>query len=191
MMIRRLFPFLLLLLVSDCSAQSLTLVSQPATQLASSTAETSIAVAAATPVLTRQSFQEVAFAGDGNTMFNLDSYKWKNRLLLVFAPSEESAAYKKQMQLIEGKKAGFDDRDLLVVKLLAEGTSRLGSQPIDEATATQLRSRFKVGQEEFRVILVGKDGTEKRRDSVSVEPKVIFNEIDAMPMRQEEMRSKE
>lgn len=109
---------------------------------------------------------------------------------MVFAPEENSPAYQRQMQLFEGQRAGFDDRGLLMVRLLAEGTSRLDSQPIDEAAAAQLRSQFKVGQEEFRVILVGKDGTAKRHDSAPVEPVVIFNQIDAMPMRQQEMRSR-
>lgn len=134
-----------------------------------------------------QSSQELALSGLGNVMKSLDTYKWKNRLLLVFAPSEASAAYKKQMQLLLEQKAGLEDRDLLIVKLLAKGTNHLDSQPIDEATVDQLRSRFDVGQEEFCVILLGKDGTQKRRDEAPVEPAVIFNQIDAMPMRQQEM----
>lgn len=123
-------------------------------------------------------------------MKSLDAYQWKNRLLLVFTPSKNSSAYQRQMQLFEGQKAGFDDRDLLVIKLLADGTSHLDSQSIDEATVAQLRSQFNVGQDEFCVILVGKDGTSKRRNNTPVEPTVIFNQIDAMPMRQQEMRSK-
>ena len=119
-------------------------------------------------------------------MKSLDAYQWKNRLLLVFAPSKNSSAYQRQMQLFEGQKVAFDDRDLLVVKLLVEGTSYL-DQSIDEATAAQLRSQFNVGQDEFCVILVGKDGTSKWRDNTPVAPTVIFDQIDAMPMRQQEM----
>lgn len=123
-------------------------------------------------------------------MFSLDSYKWNSRLLLVFAPEENSPAYQRQMQLIEGQKAGFDDRDLVVVELLAQGTSRANGQSIDAPTAAKVRERFNVGSQEFGIILVGKDGTAKRRDNTPVEPKVIFKEIDSMPMRQQEMRSR-
>lgn len=157
-------------------------------QLAGSTTKIFPTVAATTLRLAGQ-LSQVASVGDGNVMFNFDSYQWKNRLLLVFAPKEESAAYKRQIQLMSGQKAGFDERDLLVVKVLGEGTSRLDSQPIDEAAAAGLRSRFNVGQDEFSVILVGKDGTQKRRDNAPVQPEVIFKEIDAMPMRQQEIRS--
>lgn len=190
-MIRLLVPCLLFL-ASGCLTQIQTSAFELPQQQASQVGETSTSIAAATPLVGGKSTQEVlANAGDGKAMNSLDTYKWKNRLLLVFAPSENSPVYQRQMQLFEGQKAGFDDRNLLVVKVIAKGTSYIDSQSIDETAAANLRSRFNVGQEDFHVILVGKDGTEKRRDSAPVEPKVIFNEIDAMPMRQQEMRSKE
>lgn len=120
--------------------------------------------------------------------FDLSTYQWKNRLLLVFAPSEHSPTYQRQIQLFQEQQAGFEERDLLLVELLTEVTSRVNRQPMSKANVTNLRSRFNVAPQEFRVILVGKDGTAKRRDSNPVEPEVIFNEIDAMPMRQREMR---
>ncbi|WP_089129706.1 DUF4174 domain-containing protein [Tolypothrix sp. NIES-4075] len=122
-----------------------------------------------------------------NMAFDLKSYQWKNRLLLVFAPDENNPAYQKQMQLFQGQQADFSERDLLLVEILTEGTSRASGEAIDEADVVKVRSRFQ-SPEDFRVILVGKDGTQKRSDSKPVEAKVIFNEIDAMPMRQQEMQ---
>lgn len=123
-----------------------------------------------------------------NMAFDLKSYQWKNRLLLVFAPNENNPTYQKQMQLFQAQQADFSERDLLLVEILTEGTSRASGKVIDEADVTKVRSRFQVSPQDFRVILVGKDGTQKRSDSKPVEAKVIFNEIDAMPMRQQEMR---
>ena len=120
--------------------------------------------------------------------FSLSTQKWKNRVLLVFAPSSRSEAYQQQMQLFAQHKPGFSDRDLVLVRVLTEGTSSAVGQPIDEASATRLRDRFGVGKGDFRVILVGKDGGTKRRDSNPVQASAIFNEIDAMPMRRQEMR---
>ncbi|MBD0263346.1 MAG: DUF4174 domain-containing protein, partial [Tolypothrix sp. Co-bin9] len=42
--------------------------------------------------------------------FDLKSYQWKNRLLLVFAPEENSPAYQKQMQLFQAQQADFSER---------------------------------------------------------------------------------
>ncbi|WP_414566229.1 MULTISPECIES: DUF4174 domain-containing protein [unclassified Anabaena] len=37
-------------------------------------------------------------------------------------------------------------------------------------------------------MLVGKDGQSKRREDNPIDPKVIFQQIDMMPMRQREMQ---
>lgn len=132
--------------------------------------------------------KEVVPPLSNNVMTSLDDYKWQNRLLLVFAPKED-ATYQQQMQLFKEQQPGFDERDLLLVQLLAAGTSSINNQPIDAQLATQIRKRFNVADQEFQVILIGKDGTGKRRDRSPVSPEVIFDEIDAMPMRQQEMRS--
>lgn len=109
---------------------------------------------------------------------NLNSYQWKNRLLLVFAPSKDHAAYQQQMMLLQEQQASFDERNLLVIDMLTQTNNDL----------TKIRQQFNVSPEEFRVVLIGKDGTAKRQDNSPVSPKAIFDTIDAMPMRRQEMR---
>jgi hypothetical protein len=41
------------------------------------------------------------------------------------------------------------------------------------------------------VILVGKDGAEKQRSQTPIDLAMLFRTIDAMPMRQQEMRSRQ
>lgn len=121
--------------------------------------------------------------------FNLSSQKWQNRVLLVFAPSVDNLSYQQQMQILQEQKNGFTDRDLVLVQVLATDKSYANGQPIDESSAAKLRDRFGVDQENFQVILVGKDGGVKRQDTTPVQVEAIFEQIDAMPMRQQEMRS--
>ncbi|MBD2438816.1 DUF4174 domain-containing protein [Nostoc sp. FACHB-110] len=120
--------------------------------------------------------------------FNLSSQKWQNRVLLVFAPSVNNRTYQQQMQLFNQHQNGFTDRDLVLVQVLATEKSYANGQLIDESSAANLRSRFGVDKQNFCVILVGKDGSVKRTDTTPVEVKAIFEQIDAMPMRQQEMR---
>ncbi|MEH1893118.1 MAG: DUF4174 domain-containing protein [Nostoc sp.] len=122
--------------------------------------------------------------------FNLSSQKWKNRVLLVFAPSVDNHTYQQQMQLLQEHNSGFADRDLVLVQVLATDESYANRQPIDESSAAKLRDRFGVDKENFRVILVGKDGGVKRSDATPVQATAIFKEIDAMPMRQQEMQKR-
>lgn len=122
--------------------------------------------------------------------FNLSSQKWQNRVLLVFAPSVDNRNYQQQMKLFDQHQNGFTDRDLVLVQVLATGKSYANGLPIDEPSAANLRNRFGIDKENFRVILVGKDGGVKRQDSTPVQATAIFDQIDAMPMRQQEMHER-
>ena len=178
---------LLIMSVASCSTPTQSSKRGLSRQLVNQKPETSTTMSAATQEAASVSNLE-GNAEDNNMAFDLNTYQWKNRLLLVFAPSENSPAYQRQMQLFQGQQAGFKERDLLLVELLTESTSRAYGQTLDDADVTRVRSRFNVAPQDFRVILVGKDGTAKRRESNPIQPEVIFNEIDAMPMRQREMR---
>jgi len=122
--------------------------------------------------------------------FNLSSQKWKNRVLLVFAPSSTHPAYQQQMQLFDKSKSGFVNRDLILVQVVASGESFANAKQIDASSVVDLRDRLKVGTQDFNVILLGKDGGVKRRETTPVQAKAIFDQIDAMPMRQQEMRER-
>ena len=122
--------------------------------------------------------------------FNLSSQKWKNRVLLVFAPSVDNRTYQQQMQLLQQHNNGFTDRDLVLVQVLATDESYVNRQPIDESSAAKLRESFGVDKENFRVILVGKDGGVKRSDATPVQATASCEEIDAMPMREQEMQER-
>jgi Domain of unknown function (DUF4174) len=58
----------------------------------------------------------------------------------------------------------------------------------DESTAA--RSRFRVEDGAFATILVGRDGGEKFRSAEPIPAGKLFDLIDAMPMRQREMRAR-
>jgi len=71
-----------------------------------------------------------------------------------------------------------------------EGESFIGKSPISDATAGSLRNQFNIKSGQPTVILVGKDGGEKPRSTGYVPIEDIFSLIDAMPMRQAEMRER-
>jgi hypothetical protein len=54
-----------------------------------------------------------------------------------------------------------------------------------------MKRQFNVGEGEFSIFLIGKDGTVKLRSNDPVATSEIFSLIDAMPMRQEEMHRKQ
>ena len=106
-------------------------------------------------------------------------YRDKNRVLLLFAPTERDAGYKAQSKLWKGEEAGFKERQLVVLYLLAD------SKP---TTPEVLAKRCGVDPQTFNVVLIGKDGHAAYQSKDPVTAEALFHRIDAMPMRREEMR---
>lgn len=121
---------------------------------------------------------------------DLSVHQWKNRLLFLFAPSEEDPSYFSLKREIEHQAMGVLDRDLLIAHVLEKGEGRLGNMPLNSGQALSLRKQLFVPPGQFTVILIGKDVGEKFRQDRKVELKDIFKIIDAMPMRQQEMKKK-
>lgn len=121
--------------------------------------------------------------------FKLSDYQWQHRILLIFAPSTDSSDYRQQMQIWQADAAGTDDRDLKLVQILRTGESQVAGRSISSASAERLRKQFEITPEQFAVILVGKDGTEKQRSETPIDLAALFRTIDTMPMRRQEMRS--
>jgi hypothetical protein len=130
-------------------------------------------------------------AGGADMDFDLEAFQWKNRIILVFAPSSNSETYKGQMQEFEGQEDAVLDRDLIILELFEDWETRQGHTSLSERVAPRLRRQFEVGEGEFLLILIGKDGTVKLRSNHPVAASKIFGLIDSMPMRQEEMRRKQ
>ena len=117
----------------------------------------------------------------------LAEYAWTNRPVLVFASSPDEPTYRDQHQRFEDAQDGLHDREIVLYRVFDEGESLGPEGPISSAEARQLRERF--GPDgAFTVVLVGKDTTEKLRQRDVLSTQELFETIDAMPMRQREMR---
>jgi hypothetical protein len=121
---------------------------------------------------------------------DLTQFQWKNRLLLIFAPDENDSFFKKLQSEIIAQKAEVEDRDLLVFEVLGRGSSRINTTHLNQVNVDSIRRRFSVPQRSFRVILIGKDGGIKLKRDDQTNLEAIFELIDSMPMRKDEIRQK-
>lgn len=121
---------------------------------------------------------------------DLDSLRWKNRVLVLFSPSESDASFQLQKQGLASSAQGVLDRDLMVLEIVEQGQSRAGNHLLSEKSVQDIRKRLGVVGGSFQVLLIGKDGGVKLRSSEPVSMKDLFGLIDSMPMRQQEMGSK-
>lgn len=122
---------------------------------------------------------------------DLNDYLWKKRLLLIFSPSESCSDYKIQMEELNKRKAETEDRDLQILEIFDEEVNHLDSISISHEQGKSLKKRFGVKTGQFTVILLGKDGGEKYRSKKYIPIEDIFAIIDAMPMRQAEMKERQ
>ena len=121
---------------------------------------------------------------------DLASYRWKNRLLLLFAPTKTDQGFADFDRSLKQERTEVLDRDLIVFRLFENMPSRICRQPLPPEDAETLRRRFKVDGGRFTVILIGKDGGVKWVREHRAELREVFERIDSMPMRQQEMREK-
>lgn len=120
----------------------------------------------------------------------LPKYQWSQRPLLFFAATENDDELQRLRRALSGRHCDVAERDMVIVEALGEERAADGA-PVENATASELRRRFKVEDDAFTVILVGKDGGEKLRSRDVPDLDAVFSLIDGMPMRRREMQEQE
>ena len=127
--------------------------------------------------------------------FDLMRYHWRSRPLLVFAAGDRDPQYAKLAGELSARTSDMAERDVVVVTCLGTRDGHVrefddpagGEKLLTVEDVEALRLRFDVELNDFCMVLIGLDGTEKRRDAEAVPLDDLFAEIDAMPMRREEM----
>lgn len=142
------------------------------------------ALLAAAPGLAQQSAQESAL---------LTGMVDHSRPLLIFAGASDPRVQQQYRELANNT-AGVQDRQIRPVFVTATQLQPDAPVPTGTVSATVpeqaiLRSQFHVPANTFAVVLIGKDGGEKLRSSTPIPFTTLAHTIDAMPMRQREMRA--
>ena len=117
------------------------------------------------------------------------------RALLLFAPSPYDAHLMSQLDELRVHKAELHERDVMIVVILpgehaAPGSLTIGlpSASLEPADAQAARREYKVTEDSFAVLLLGKDGGEKMRSTKGLSVTELNRKIDSMPMRQHEAK---
>lgn len=124
-------------------------------------------------------------SSEGFAMDGLTAYAWTHRPVLVFGDSEDPLV-RRQVDALMAQGTALGERDMVVVAV-AEGRVEILHGPPAALDATRLLAAAG-GDGEFRLLLVGKDGTVKLRSETPVSPADLFALVDSMPMRQQEQQ---
>ena len=104
----------------------------------------------------------------GNSSFH------EKRQLLIFTDSTNNSRFKIQQKILKADPEGLKERDIEVRFYYADRDKEKFS-----------KKNVKSG---FTIILVGKDGSDKLRSTSPLILQKLYSTIDAMPMRQSEMK---
>jgi len=129
----------------------------------------------------------LAAASSGWAATSLADFIGKSRVLVVSSPSATDPALERQNQWLKDGAAGLRDRDLVVIRIVANTVDAPQDLKLDSQT---LRQAVGLKADTFGVALIGKDGSEAFRRSESITMQALFEAIDAMPMRQRETQQR-
>lgn len=116
----------------------------------------------------------------------LDTFRWENRLIVVFAQAAEVAALEAQFS---AENDAIVERDILWFIIADDTVTTNYTGPLTAALAHNLRTQFARQTNAQDVVLIGKDGGIKNRLS-TLDSTAIYGQIDQMPMRRAEMEAR-
>ena len=118
----------------------------------------------------------------------VSSHLWKDRVLIVVASSPSNIGYKSQEQLLLKDKKGMKERDVVIYRLYFDHWLDPQNSLIDKEKADAIYQKYAIDPNIFSVLLIGKDGGVKMRKDDIVSTRELFQLIDRMPMRRQEMQ---
>ncbi len=118
----------------------------------------------------------IAVPAWGTEAADIDSYLWKARPLVIFAPSQDDPRLVQQLEWLEDRMDEIEERDVVVIVDVQS----------DEPSA--LRAQFH--PRDFQILLIGKDGDVKLRKPFPWNVRELSRAIDKMPMRLQEIQSR-
>jgi hypothetical protein len=128
----------------------------------------------AAALLTASLFAQPAFAQKAEQVD-------RSRLLILFAPNEESKELKLQYDAIQADTAEVNSEDVDVIYVIGDRNVKLPPPEAKTVTSEYLRKRYHVDATAFRVVLIGRDGWEKARWSEPTDPHIIVGKAADMP----------
>ncbi len=120
---------------------------------------------------------------DDQKKWTLADFKWKYRLIIIQCPDEKTAETLEIKLLKEA--VGIKERDILYF-IPGEKIKTNFPKPLS-SPGQWLERQFALKGKEFTVYLVGKDGGIKLAKNDRLDIAEIFETIDQMPMRIQEM----
>lgn len=102
-------------------------------------------------------------------------------ILFVFSPSPKHPMFVAQDKMIVDAVPEFQQSAVIVLFVIGDESVKLPAPDNRRETAENLRKRYHIDADAFRVVLLDKYGSEKARWNEPVEPNTVFSHTDERP----------
>lgn len=115
---------------------------------------------------------------------NLDKHRWKNRVVVISASASDSIKVEQQFQKFTNKTNTLSELKVVLYRCI--GNTCFYYNRTDESKRLTVENVPKY----FSISLIGLDGSKKFKSDEIVTSNAIFDLINAMPMRRQELGKK-
>ncbi|XP_035460207.2 coiled-coil domain-containing protein 80 [Scophthalmus maximus] len=133
----------------------------------------------------------------------LSRFRWRRRLFIISAPSDEEWAYQQQLYALNSQACNLGLRHIAILKLVGtelldmggvldlypiNGSATVEREGLSASLVKDMRNYFQISPEYFSMLLVGKDGNVKSwYPSPMWSMANIYDLVDSMQLRRQEM----
>jgi len=125
---------------------------------------------------------------------DLEKHQWTNRVLIVRTVDTESNKYQEQVKEFTSSTEELIDRKLILYKINKDDFTLTNYQNSALNYSGKVSKKLAEGilneKDNFEIILIGLDGGIKLQQTEVLTKQELFNTIDAMPMRRNEIKNR-
>ena len=125
---------------------------------------------------------------------NFKEFRWKNRLLVIETTNQDNPLYQKQLLVLKDKISELSERKLVIFEIVNQQFKKSTPDNLNQNENWQnLDKNYKTKcseDNEFSISLIGLDGNLKLQQNDLLLTKDLFEIIDVMPMRRNEIRNR-
>ncbi|MEM6515799.1 MAG: DUF4174 domain-containing protein [Bacteroidota bacterium] len=122
---------------------------------------------------------------------NLKEHEWKNRVVLILKNSSKNEIFENQLTVLKLNKDGLRERKIIVYSIEPTKYQRGTDPDENEFFSTKLYQKFNEQNKDFKIVLIGLDGFVKLEQSEFLPIETLFAKIDTMPVRRNELNTKQ
>lgn len=132
-------------------------------------------------------FLSCVVSSDERKLEDISQLVWENRVILIYPDDEVNLKKINYEALFKKFNDEIKERDILW--FIIKGKEVLTNYPntLSNDFIVNTKSKFQI--EKYKILLIGKDGGVKAKGK-DLNLEMLFEEVDGMPMRQQEIKSK-